>query len=106
MVGNLGLSPVARSRSDGPHMNLAETLACFGAVIGLAIFIYLFCRWCQCMEGSALDTQGHRIEQRGDLDEPILGESANNVVVRRQTVVFMPPPSAEAEPQYYSGNRI
>ncbi len=31
-------------------MNLQETLACFGAVIGVMVLIYLFCRCCRSMD--------------------------------------------------------
>lgn len=72
-----GTSSVARSRTNESLMGLGETLACFGAVIGMAILIYLLCRWCQYVD-AAHHTQEHRNEQRDDFDESTLDYSNSN----------------------------
>ena len=94
-ASRLGVSSSVHTEDNTPPMSWEATLACFGSVIGIVIFIYLLCRWCHYM-----DPIQNPQERRENLGELILGDEAP-VVVRRTTVVPMLP-SADAEPQYYS----
>ncbi|GEM_PF-6771982 len=98
--GHPGMSSAVQRGNNASPMTWEEALACFGGVIGIMIFVYLLCRCCQYMDPMQ-NPQERRHERREDLNEPILGEPVN-AVVRRQTVVLIPPPSAESEPQFYS----